>query len=153
PPAAPPDNTGLVAGSGSAAKEEPKSEEVAKADPKKEAATEGRAPASVPSVKGPAPRPSMVRSAAAAARPAAPAPADTPAEPQSAKLRFGDPGFLADPISIDIAGVDINDILRFISDNYGENFILDRSVSSINVTVKVNDVPWNQVLESILKAN
>src|SRR5437867_1993780 len=76
PPAAPPDNTGLVAGAGSAAKEEPKSEEVAKADPKKETATEGRAPASVPSVKGPAPRPSMVRSAAAAARPAVPAPAD-----------------------------------------------------------------------------
>jgi type IV pilus assembly protein PilQ len=66
---------------------------------------------------------------------------------------LGEPGFIGDPITIDIAGVDINDILRFISDNYGENFILDKSVGGVNVTLKVNDVPWNQVLESIFKAN
>lgn len=61
--------------------------------------------------------------------------------------------FVGEPISIDIAGIDINDILRFISDNYGENFILDSSVKGVSVTLKVNDVPWNQVLDAILKAN
>jgi type IV pilus assembly protein PilQ len=151
PPVAPPDSTGVAGGSGSTKAEE-KTAEVAKAEPKKESA-EGRTAASLPAVKGPAtPTRPVIRNAAA--RPAAaPVATETPADSQSAKLRFGDPGFLGDPISIDIAGVDINDILRFISDNYGENFILDRSVGSINVTVKVNDVPWNQVLESIFRAN
>lgn len=154
PPVAPPDNTGLVTGSGNESKQtQPKTEQVAKAEPKKEAG-DGAAPSSVPSVKGPAQRPAMARSAAAAARPTTPPPtSDTPGDVQSAKLRFSDPGFVGDPISIDIAGVDINDILRFISDNYGENFILDKSVTDVKVTVKVNDVPWNQVLESIFKAN
>jgi type IV pilus assembly protein PilQ len=153
PPVAPPDSTGLVTGSGNDGKEQSKTEQVAKAEPKRDAG-DGHAPASVPSVKGPAQRPAMARSAAAAARPSTPPPtSDTPADVQSAKLRFGDPGFVGDPISIDIAGVDINDILRFVSDNYGENFILDKSVTDVKVTVKVNDVPWNQVLESVFKAN
>ena len=153
PPVAPPDNTGLVNGSGNESKETQKAEQVAKAEPKRDAG-DGHAPTSVPSVKGP--RPAMARSAAAAVRPTTPPPTSndtTPGDVQSAKLRFSDPGFVGDPISIDIAGVDINDILRFISDNYGENFILDKSVADVKVTVKVNDVPWNQVLESIFKAN
>lgn len=144
PPVAPPDTTGL--GAGASGSETKKTEEVAK---KETADAEGRSAANVPSVKGPAARPS-IRSAAA--RPAAPA-ATNDSAPQAQGPRFGEPGFIGDPISIDIAGVDINDILRFISDNYGENFILDKSVNAVTVTVKVNDVPWNQVLESIFKAN
>jgi type IV pilus assembly protein PilQ len=151
PPAAPPDTTGLSAGAGSSDKKESpaeKTEKTEKAD--KKDASEGRVPTSLPTVKGPAPlpRPAMARGAVAR-----PTPANSDNEPQSQKLRFGEPGFVGDPISIDIAGVDINDILRFISDNYGENFILDKSVGAVNVTVKVNDVPWNQVLDSIFKAN
>lgn len=162
PPVAPPDSTGLVSGAGNgkaSATEESKdnnqkekSEQVARVEPNK-GSVEGPAPSTVPSVKGPAQRPAIARSAAAAAARPAPPTVDNTADSQSAKLRFGDPGFIGDPISIDIAGVDINDILRFISDNYGENFILDKSVTAVNVTVKVNEVPWNQVLESIFKAN
>ncbi|MEW6731995.1 MAG: type IV pilus secretin PilQ [Acidobacteriota bacterium] len=168
PPVAPPD-AGLAAGAGSSTKVEKenkdskenkenkenkaKAEEPTKAEPKSENA-ESRASATVPSVKGPSARPGMVRGAVAKPTPAAPTTEnETPAEPQDSKMRFGDPGFVGDPISIDIAAVDINDILRFISDNYGENFILDKSVGGVNVTVKVNDVPWNQVLESIFRAN
>lgn len=153
PLAAPPDNTGIAGGSAAAPAKDGQSQ-IAKAetDSSKNSA-EGRVPASVPSVKGI--RPGIARSAAAraASAPAASVAADNPSDPQGAKLHFGDPGFIGDPISIDIAGVDINDILRFISDNYGENFILDRSVTSVTVTVKVNDVPWNQVIDSIFKAN
>lgn len=169
PPVAPPDTTGVVGGgagthSAKANSDEKKNKkeeatEVAKLETKetkeaKKDAGETRSSNNVPSVKGPSIRPGIPR--AALARPSAnttPATDDNPADPQGPKLRFGDPGFIGDPISIDIAGVDINDILRFISDNYGENFILDRSVGAVNVTVKVNDVPWNQVLESIFKAN
>ncbi len=67
--------------------------------------------------------------------------------------QFGDPSYQGEPISLDITGVDLSDILRFISDNYDVNFILDQSVSKVPVTLKVNQVPWTQVLESIFRAN
>lgn len=146
PPVAPPDTNGISAGL----------EEKEKASSAKNN-SEGRTSANLPNVKGPSIRPGI---RAAAARPTTSTSATTPSansgdntDPQSPKLRFGELGFVGDPISIDIAGVDINDVLRFISDNYGENFILDKSVGTVNVTLKVNDVPWNQVVEAILKAN
>lgn len=149
PLVAPPDTNGISVG-----REE--KEEKTSAKTGKEA--EGRTSSNLPSVKGPSIRPGLSKSAAA--RPALPvnstnnsADVDNPSDPQTAKSRFGEPGFIGDPISIDIAGVDLNDVLRFISDNYGENFIQDKSVGTVSVTLKVNDVPWNQVVESIFRAN
>lgn len=149
PLVAPPDTSGISAG---------KTEEKANSAKTSSKEAEGRSSNNLPSVKGPSIRPGISKSAAA--RPAS-ANSDSndsntsanASDPQSAKTRFGEPGFIGDPISIDIAGVDINDVLRFISDNYGENFILDKSVGTVSVTLKVNDVPWNQVVESIYKAN
>ncbi len=68
--------------------------------------------------------------------------------------QFGEPGFVGQPVSIDITNVDLSDILRFLSDNYDVNFVLDKSATGdIKVTLKVTDVPWNQVLEAILRSN
>lgn len=72
---------------------------------------------------------------------------------QAGGAQFGDPNFQGDPISIDISGVDLSDILRFISDQYDVNFVLDRSVQKVPVTIKVNQVPWTQVIESVFRAN
>ncbi len=93
--------------------------------------------------------------------PAAPsgAPANAPAPsgkrvPQGSRgAQFGDPSYQGDPVSLDITNVDLSDILRFISDNYDVNFVLDKSVGKVPVTLKVNQVPWTQVLESIFRAN
>lgn len=73
--------------------------------------------------------------------------------PISQGQRFGDPSFVGDLISIDIKDVSLYDVLRFFSDNYNLNFIIDESVPKIITTVKANDVPWNQVLESALNNN
>ncbi len=72
---------------------------------------------------------------------------------QAGGSQFGDPNFQGDPISLDITGIDLSDILRFISDNYDVNFVLDRSVTKVPVTIKVNQVPWTQVIESVFRAN
>lgn len=74
-------------------------------------------------------------------------------KPQAGGIQFGDPAFQGEPISLDITGVDLSDILRFVSDNYDVNFVLDKSVQRVEVTIKVNNVPWGQVLNSIFKAN
>ncbi|OYT71771.1 MAG: hypothetical protein CFK52_07175 [Chloracidobacterium sp. CP2_5A] len=88
---------------------------------------------------------------------AAAAPASAPVagrRPQSGRgVQFGDPSYQGDPVSLDITNVDLSDILRFISDNYDVNFVLDKSVGKVAVTLKVNQVPWTQVLESIFRAN
>jgi type IV pilus assembly protein PilQ len=72
---------------------------------------------------------------------------------QAGGAQFGDPNFQGDPISLDITGIDLSDILRFVSDNYDVNFVLDKSVQKVPVTIKVNQVPWTQVIESIFRAN
>lgn len=83
-------------------------------------------------------------------------PSNTPTPlPEDAKqgLNFGKPGFKANPISIDIKEVDVYDLLRFISDNYGLNYVVDESVPKMKVSMKANDVPWDKALISVLEAN
>ncbi|KAF0232904.1 MAG: type IV pilus assembly protein PilQ, partial [bacterium] len=66
---------------------------------------------------------------------------------------FGEPGFKGDLISIDIREVELYDMLRFFSDNYGLNFVVDKSVPKMIVTMKVNDIPWGDALTSVLETN
>ncbi|MFY9569996.1 MAG: type IV pilus secretin PilQ, partial [Blastocatellia bacterium] len=70
------------------------------------------------------------------------------------ELAFCDPAYVGGLISFDLrAGVDIRDMLRFISQQYGVNFIVDKSVQAVPVDIRVTDIPWNQVMESVLRAN
>lgn len=73
-------------------------------------------------------------------------------EPQSQGRMYGDPGFRGEPINLNVVNADIRDILNYITEQYGINFVLDKSVRSIPVTVNVSDVPWNVALSSILKS-
>jgi type IV pilus assembly protein PilQ len=69
-------------------------------------------------------------------------------------LAFCDPGYVGGMISFDLrAGVDIRDMLRFVSQQYGVNFIIDKSVGPVPVDIRVSDIPWNHVIESVLRAN
>lgn len=67
---------------------------------------------------------------------------------------FCDPSYVGGPISFDLrAGVDLRDMLRFVSQQYGVNFIVDKSVGAVPVDIRVTDIPWNQVIEAVLRAN
>ncbi len=65
---------------------------------------------------------------------------------------YGEPGFRGEVIDLDVVNTDIREILRYITEQYGVNFVLDKSVKDTPVTVKVKDVPWNIALDSILQA-
>lgn len=70
------------------------------------------------------------------------------------EMAFCDSGYVGGLISFDLrAGVDIRDMLRFISQQYGVNFIVDKSVAAVPVDIRVTDIPWNQVMDSVLRAN
>jgi type IV pilus assembly protein PilQ len=73
-------------------------------------------------------------------------------EPSQQGKMYGDPGFRGEPINLNVVNADIRDILSYITDQYGINFVIDRSIKEIPVTVKVNDVPWNVALDSVLQA-
>jgi type IV pilus assembly protein PilQ len=66
---------------------------------------------------------------------------------------YGQPGFVGEPINLNVVNADIRDILNYITEQYGVNFVIDSSVGAVAVTVNVQDVPWNVALDAVLKAN
>jgi type IV pilus assembly protein PilQ len=74
--------------------------------------------------------------------------------PQNAQgKRYGEPGFVGESINLNVVKTDVRDLLNYITDQYGVNFVIDRSVKDVPVTVNVTDEPWNLVLDSVLAAN
>src|SRR3989454_772772 len=67
--------------------------------------------------------------------------------------QYGQPGFVGEPINLNVVNADIRDILNYITEQYGINFVIDSSVVAVPVTVNVQDVPWNVALDAVLKAN
>lgn len=67
--------------------------------------------------------------------------------------RYGDGSFEGEKINLNVVNADIRDILNYITEQYGVNFVIDKSVKAVPVTINVSDVPWNIALDSILKAN
>lgn len=80
-----------------------------------------------------------------------PSPASQTQASQGAQ--YGQPGFVGEPISVNVVNSDIRDILNYITEQYGVNFVVDSSVKQVPVTINVTDVPWNFALDSVLKAN
>jgi type IV pilus assembly protein PilQ len=87
--------------------------------------------------------------------------AQTPATGQARSFNAADyvkPDFVGEPINLDLRStqgkvIDIRDFLRFISDTYKVNFVIDQSVREIPITVTLQSVPWNQAMEALLRAN
>ncbi len=73
-------------------------------------------------------------------------------EPLAQGRLYGDPGFRGEPIKLNVVNADIRDILNYITEQYGINFVIDKSVKQVPVTVNVSEVPWNIALDSILRA-
>ncbi|MEO7673805.1 MAG: secretin N-terminal domain-containing protein [Pyrinomonadaceae bacterium] len=73
-------------------------------------------------------------------------------EPQNQGRLYGDPGFRGEPIKLNVVNADVRDILNYITEQYGINFVIDKSVKQVPVTVNVSEVPWNIALDSILRS-
>lgn len=92
-------------------------------------------------------QPSQTQISPSTARPA------EPDAPQAQGQRYGQTGFIGEPINLNVVNADIRDILNYITEQYGVNFVIDNSVAAVPVTVNVTDVPWNIALDAILRAN
>jgi len=129
------------------------------------------APAAEPAPAA-APAPAPAPPAPPVTEPAAPVPAPAPAAPAAAArpalalpqpLRPADSGlaasgqpetrtFTGHPVSLDFQGVDLRAVLRTFSEITNLNVVIDPSVQG-TVDVALRDVPWDQALDIILRAN
>jgi type IV pilus assembly protein PilQ len=60
--------------------------------------------------------------------------------------------FTGAPVSLDFEGADVRAVLRTFADISGLNVVVDPSVRG-TVDVTMRDVPWDQALDAILRAN
>jgi len=103
-------------------------------------------------------------SAAPAAAPAAPAPATVaikPAENLAAEQQqqfakgiqpSGKAHYTGEPVSVNLKDVDLKDFFRLIHEISGLNIVLDPEVHG-SLTIVLDDVPWDQALDIVLKNN
>ena len=60
--------------------------------------------------------------------------------------------FTGEPISLELKDADIKDVLRMFAKTTGLNIVVDPDVTG-TVTVQLENVPWDQCLDTILKIN
>ena len=102
----------------------------------------------------PTPRATTRRSTPAAVPPPPTATVPAASESQaSSAAKVAAPGkYTGHPISLDFQGVDLRAVLRTFAEVTGLNLVIDPGVKG-TVDVTLRDVPWDQALEMILRAN
>jgi len=88
--------------------------------------------------------PSPVQPAMASPAPMAQAPATSSAPPVGK--------YSGEPISVNLKDVDLRDFFRLIHEISGLNVVVDPGVKG-NLTIVLDDVPWDQALDIVLKNN
>ncbi len=73
-------------------------------------------------------------------------PAEEPVVTETGKLYTGE------KISLDFQDADIHNVFRILHEVSGKNFVIGEDVRG-KVTLKLTDVPWDQVLDLVLKMN
>ena len=110
---------------------------------------------------GPA-RPAIAPALQQAAVPPAAAPRPTPVPP-AAQAAGGQPAgaqnvpqsparYTGHPVSLDFSGADLRSVLRTFAEISGLNIVIDPTIQG-TVDVSLRDVPWDQALDIILRAN
>jgi type IV pilus assembly protein PilQ len=120
--------------------------EPATAAPKKPAKSAPPAPARAEKAAPAAPEPAQAPAPAPVAK-AEPMVSGGPARGTQAEKRF-----TGHPVSLDFDGVDLSAVLRTFAEITGLNIVVDRRVEG-KVNVALRDVPWDQALDIILRAN
>jgi type IV pilus assembly protein PilQ len=126
------------------------------------AATSQATPAKASSPAAGAPEPGPpVRTERVSARVPPPTPgtlpagqAPRPAAPTAATtgLHTSDRQYTGKPVSIDIENADLRALIRLLINEGGLNVVFDPSVQG-TIDIVLNEIPWDQALETILRAN
>lgn len=107
--------------------------------------------------QAPTPGAETVRKKPSKATPAQGRPAALNASKQPLPEGIGAPAaarkeYSGKPISLDLMDADLRNVLRLLSDLTGTNIVIEPDVAG-KVTLKVEQVPWDQVLDMVLSMN
>jgi type IV pilus assembly protein PilQ len=114
------------------------------------AARQAAAAQTAPRPTPPTPAPAIPPPAPAA--PQAQAPSQTTADLPGMPRQTGQRQYSGNPISLDFQQADLRAVLRVFSEISGLNIVIDPAVRG-TVDVALRDVPWDQALDIILRAN
>lgn len=114
-------------------------------------------------VSSSAPARVMTAGAATPSSPAPPAPLPSGFQSSSRTARLPRVGsampveaskreYVGKPVSLDLLEADLKNVLRLLADISGTNIVIEPDVSG-RVTLKVEKVPWDQVLDMVLAMN
>jgi type IV pilus secretin PilQ/predicted competence protein len=118
-----------------------------------EQALKNAAPLSPPvaaAAKGPGATPMKITNSSLPAQ--APASAVIQGAPAQAGLQTGERQYTGRPVSIDIENGDLRALIRLLVNEGGLNVVFDPSVQG-TIDIVLNEIPWDQALETILRAN
>jgi type IV pilus assembly protein PilQ len=98
--------------------------------------------------------PTVTPAAARTVTPQAPAqpPVQDPPATQQTTITQTEKRYIGSPVSLDLDGADLRTTLRTLVEHGGLNVVFDPSVQG-SVDIMVRDIPWDQALETILRAN
>jgi type IV pilus assembly protein PilQ len=122
------------------------------------ASVQARGPSPEPARQAPPVAPAVRPAPQAAQAPAAPAPApQAPAAPAAPGGQTVSPAtvegrYTGHPVSLDFQGSDLRAVLRVFAEISGLNIVIDPTIQG-TVDVALRDVPWDQALDIILRAN
>jgi type IV pilus assembly protein PilQ len=97
------------------------------------------------------PKPSASMQPQAATQPAVNLAAEQKAQAQQQPATMG-AKYTGEPISVNLKDVDLKDFFRLIHEISGLNVVLDPNVKG-SLTIVLDDVPWDQALDIVLKNN
>ena len=109
------------------------------------AAAPAPTPAELPAMPAPAAATPAQSTPMPAAQNVTPTPQGAAAEPTGSR-------FTGHPVSLDFQGADLRAVLRTFAEISGLNVVIDPTITG-SVDVTLRDVPWDQALDIILKAN
>jgi type IV pilus secretin PilQ/predicted competence protein len=102
------------------------------------------------------PTPSAVQASQAPATPAIQPAVNLAAEQRAQTAQQpstgSEPKYTGEPISVNLKDVDLKDFFRLIHEISGLNVVLDPNVKG-TLTIVLDDVPWDQALDIVLKNN
>ena len=90
--------------------------------------------------------------AATAIQPAVNLAAEQKAQSAQVVNSSSEPKYTGEPISVNLKDVDLKDFFRLIHEISGLNVVLDPNVKG-TLTIVLDDVPWDQALDVVLKNN
>ena len=106
---------------------------------------------SAPASRAAAPAVPPVQRVAAQVAPPAQAPTPAP-QTQAPVVAPAQARYTGNPVSLDFQGADLRAVLRTFSEISGLNLVIDPTIQG-TVDVALRDVPWDQALDIILRAN